>query len=53
MADLDQILCVASLDVGKGCFVFAILAFKNTKKMSAKYIDVNVKRRFPTHFPGI
>ena len=32
---------------------FEILALKNTKKMSAKYIDVNVKRRFLTHFPGI
>ena len=35
------------------CFVFEILAFRNTKKISLKYIDVNVKCRLLTLFPGI
>ena len=35
-----------------------LLSFRDTgvqkhQKMSAKYFDVNVKRRFPTHFLGI
>ena len=32
---------------------FRDIGVQNTQKMSAKYIDVNVKHRFLTHFPGI